>query len=82
MPVKSDACGRNLNTTFTLRDSLFGAVKLTKTDDPDKYSYSECGIGFDWRSLFSFLKYWDKIVIIFGVGNSSSVHTDNKRKIC
>ena len=25
---------------FKLRNSLFGAVKLTKNDDPAKYSYS------------------------------------------
>ena len=41
-----------LNADFTLKDCLFGAVKLTKNADPDKYSYSRYGIGFDSRSLF------------------------------
>ena len=48
---------------------------------PDKYSYSGYGIGFDSRSLFSYTGFgWGKNIIIFGVGNSLSVHTDNKRK--
>ena len=38
---------------FTLKDCLFGAVKLTKNADPDKYSYSGYGIGLDFRSRFS-----------------------------
>ena len=31
---------------FTLGNSLFGAVKLTKNSDFDKYKYSEYGIGW------------------------------------
>ena len=31
---------RNLNTGFTLKNCLFGSVKLTKNVDPDKYKYS------------------------------------------
>ena len=42
----------DLNTNFILKDHLFGAVKLTKNADPDKYSYSRYGIGLDSRSLF------------------------------
>ena len=34
----------------TLRNSLFGAVKLTKNADVDKYGYSGYRIGFDRRS--------------------------------
>ena len=36
-----------LNVKFTLNGCLFWAVKLTKTDDPNKYEYSGYGIGFD-----------------------------------
>ena len=58
----------NLNADFTLKDHLFGAVKLTKNPDPDKYSYSGYGIGFDSRSLFSVPNFdWGKNVLIFGV---------------
>ena len=45
---------RNLNTDFTLNNSLLGSVKLTKNADLDKCKYSSYGIGFDSRSEFSF----------------------------
>ena len=41
---------KNLNTDFTLHNSLFGSLKLTKNADPDEYKYSSFGIGFDSRS--------------------------------
>ena len=76
-----DRWSDNLNAEFTLKDCLFGAVKSTKNADPDKYSYSGHGIGFDSRLLFSVTNFdWSKNVIIFGVDNSSSVHIDNKKK--
>ena len=37
------------NNGFTLENCLFGAVKLTKSTDIDKYKYSGYGIGFDSR---------------------------------
>ena len=38
-------------------------------------------MGFDSCSLVSFPNLdWDKNVVGFGVGNSSSVHLDNKKK--
>ena len=49
-----DRWSQDLNAKFTLKDYLFGAVKLTKNADPNKYSYSEYGIGFDSRSIISF----------------------------
>ena len=64
---------RNLNTDFTLKNCLFGSVKLTKNADPDKYKYSGYDTGFDSRS-----EYWStdgsmgKNVIIFGADMSSS----------
>ena len=69
------------NTDFTLGNCLFGSVKLTTNVDPDKYKYSGYGIGFDSRSQFSFTDgSIGKNVIIFGVGMSASVHSDNKGK--
>ena len=38
----------------TLRNSLFGAVRLTKDADIDRYRYSGYGIGFDRTGTFSF----------------------------
>ena len=36
----------NLQTCFTSKDCLFGAVKLTKNVDSDRYSHSRYIIGF------------------------------------
>ena len=66
-------------TNFIIKDCLFGAVKLTKNSDPDKYSYSGFDIGFDSR-FSSILNSWGKNVTIFGVDNSSSVLDDNKKQ--
>ena len=72
---------QNLNVKFSLKDYLFGAVKLTKNSNPNKYSYSGYGIGFECRSLFSFPNFdWGKNSIIFGIDMSSSVHANNKNK--
>ena len=76
-----DRWPQNFNTDFTLKNCLFGAVKLTKIADPDKYSYWVYSAEIDSRSRFSFPGFdWGKNVVIFGVDNSSSVHIDNKKK--
>ena len=62
-------------------NSLFGAVRLTKNTDIDKYGYSGYGIGFDRRGSFSFPGGgFGQNVLIFGVDMSSSAHIDNKKK--
>ena len=48
-----DRWSQDLNAKFTLKECLFGSVKITKNVDPNKYSYSGCGIGFNSCSLFS-----------------------------
>ena len=45
-----------LGIIFSFLNSLFGAVKLTKHADPDKYFYSGYGTGFDTCST-SLLSY-------------------------
>ena len=60
---------------------LFGAVKLTKNVDIDKYKYSGYGIGFDTRGTFLFpTSRLGQNVIIFGADMSSSVHANSKTK--
>ena len=49
-----DKWSRDINDKFNLKDCLFGAVKLTKDANLNKYSYSGYWIEFDSRSLFSF----------------------------
>ena len=39
-----------LNFDFTLKDFLFGGIKVPKNADPDKYVYTGYGIIFNWHS--------------------------------
>ena len=60
---------------------LVGAVTLTKNADIEKYGYSGFGIGFDWRSSFSFSGGgFGENILIFGADMSSSAHIDNRKK--
>ena len=69
---------QDLIVTFTLKDCLFGNVKLTKNAN---FSYSGYGIRFDPHSVFSIPDFdWGKNVVIFGVDMSSSVDANNKNK--
>ena len=55
------------NSDVTLESCLFGAVKLTKNTDIDKYKYSRYGIGFDSKGSFSHPSGgFGKNVVIFG----------------
>ena len=74
-----DRWSQDWHGKFTLKDCLLGNVKITKNVDPNKYSYSEYGIGFDSDSFFSIPNFdWGKNAIIFGVDIRSSVHANNK----
>ena len=82
----------NINTVYnlksilnnfdpTLKNCLFGAIKLTKNSDIDKCEYSDYGIGFDSKETFSHPSGTNSVnVIIFGADASSSVHADDKTK--
>ena len=74
---KLDTWSRDLNTYFTLKNCLFGFVKLTKNFDIGKYKYRGYGIGFDLHSSFSLPDgSIGKNDIIFGADLSPSVHID------
>ena len=65
----------------TLKNCLFGSVKLTKNTDIDKYKYSGYGIGLDSRASFTYLSDgYGKNVIIWGADMSSSAHANNKTR--
>ena len=66
---------KDSNAEFTLKDCLFGNVKITKNVNPDKYSYSGYGMGFDSRSFFQF-----QMPLFLELNMTSSVHVDNKNK--
>ena len=59
-----DSWSRDLNTKFTLGGCLFGAVKLIKNDDPDKYGCISYGIVFDACWNFSINAEFGKNIII------------------
>ena len=72
---------KNLNTDFTLKNGLFGSVRLTKNADPDKNKCIGYGIEFYSRSEFSFTDWsMRKNVIIFGADMSSFVHIHNENE--
>ena len=70
-----------VSSYLILKKCLFGAVKLTKNPDIDKYKYSRYGIRFDRKGKFSVGNGFGRKCIIFGVDMSSSVNVDNKKKI-
>ena len=57
---------------------MFGAIKITKNLDIDKWKYSGYSIGFDARGTFSFGggSRFAQNVVIFGV-DISSAHANN-----
>ena len=65
----------------SLKNCLFGAVRLNKNADIDKNQYSGYGIGFDRKSSFSFPRgEFGQNIIIFGADMNFSVHINNKKK--
>ena len=72
----------NLNNfDFGLENSFFGAIRLVKNADIDKYKYLGYAIRFDARGTFLFsYGSFAQNVIIFGADMSSSVHVNNKTK--
>ena len=71
----------NISDYPTLENCLFGAVKLTKNADIDKYGYSGYEIGFDRTGSFSFPGTGlGRNVIIFWVDMSSSTKIDNSKR--
>ena len=65
----------------TLQNCLFGAVKLTKNSDIDKYGYARYRTGFDSKGTFLHPSGTTGVnEMIFGAVFSSSAHANNKRK--
>ena len=61
-----DTWFRNSNTKNMLLDCLFGAIKLIKYADPDKYRYNGYGIRFGARLHFSLqISKWGEKTLLF-----------------
>ena len=61
------------------RNCLFEATNKVKNSDKEKYVYSGYGITFDSEVSCSFDNDFARNAIIFGVDNSSSSHSDNRK---
>ena len=70
---------RNPTNNFTLKSCLCGTVKLTRNADKSKFTYNHLRIAFDRKGYWSFDNDTARNVIIFGIDNSSSSHTDNPK---
>ena len=56
---------------------MFRATNIVKNNDRKKYVYSSYGITFDGKGEWSFGNDFTRNVIILGVDNNSSSHTEN-----
>ena len=76
---KFDPISLTRGTTFTIQNALFAAMEITKNDDTSKYKYNGYGICFDEGRRFSIGNINNgRNVLIFGVDESSVVHSNNK----
>ena len=76
-----ETVGSSRNDNYpTLQNTLFGAIKLTKNADVDKYGHSGYGIRFARRSSFWLGGGFGHNVTIFGEDMSSSTKIDNRKK--
>ena len=66
-------------SSFALKNSLFGAIKITKNAVISKYKYSGYDNGFDSKGSFLLADgTYGVNVIIFGADLSSSTHANNR----
>ena len=68
------------DSSVTLQNCLFGAVKLTKKADIDKYKYSGYGIGFDSKGRFTHPSGGYGRNFIFVADLSTSTRANNKTR--
>ena len=67
------------DTTFTVQNALFGATQITKNSYTSKYAYKGYGVCFDEGGMFSEGSINNgRNVLIFGVHESSLIHSNNK----
>ena len=70
---------KNPLKNFALKNWLFGASNIVKNNVEEKFVYSGYEIASDGAGEWSSNNKFDKNVMIFGVDNSSSSHTDNQK---
>ena len=65
--------------SFALKNCFFGTGKLTRNATKSRFVYIDRGIPFDGASLWIFDNGFSRNAVIFGVDNSSSSHTKNRK---
>ena len=74
-----DNCPKTSLRSFKLTRFLLGAINIVKKSDKEKYVHIGYGIAFDVKSEWNFGNDFDRTVVIFGVSNSSSSNTENRK---
>ena len=67
---------RNASNNFTLKNCVFGTVKLIRNATKGKFICKVQGKTFDGAGAWSFSNYFARNIVTFGVDNTSSSHTD------
>ena len=76
---KLDTISSSRDSTFTVQNTLFVSIQITKNADTSKYKYERYGICFDEGGMFGIGNITNgRNVLIFGVHESSLTHTNNK----
>ena len=76
---KLDSISSSRDNTFTVQNALFGSMQNAKNADTSKYKYKRYGICFDEGGMFSIGNINNgRIVLIFGLHESSLVHVNTK----
>ena len=65
--------------SFPLKNCLFVTIKLVRNAIKSKFTYNGRGIAFDGEDSWSFGNDFARDVLIFGIDNNSSSHTDNQK---
>ena len=58
---------------------MFVTIKLVRNAIKSKFTYNGRGIAFDGEGSWSFGNDFARNVLIFGIDNNSSSHTDNQK---
>ena len=67
---------RNPTNNFLIKNCLLGTVKLVRNAVKKIFTYNGRGIAFEGEVFWTFDNDSARNVVIFGVDNSSSSHTD------
>ena len=70
---------RSTTNNFTLKNCSFDAVRLMGNADKNKFTCNGQEIEFDRKDIWNYENDFARNVLIFGVDNTSSSHTDNQK---